>query len=69
MPTETHQYDFHVEDRGDIYGFRADCSCGWEGRRLHEEEEEAVDEWEFHCEDVFMAATSGRDMTSGKETE
>ena len=57
MTIEAHDYDYHEEDGEEDSGFRADCSCGWEGRRLHEEEEGALGEWEFHCEDVFIEAT------------
>jgi len=38
-------------------GYTASCTCGWEGRREHDDQAGAVDEWEFHCDAVFAAAT------------
>lgn len=34
------------------------CSCGWE-RTGYDTEEAAVDDWENHCDVVFMEATGG----------
>lgn len=38
--------------------YTADCSCGWNGHP-HDDEADAVDEWENHCDAVFMEATDG----------
>lgn len=40
----------------------AECSCGWEGLRQHDDQEGATDEWENHCDVVFMEATGVRDV-------
>ena len=32
------------------------CSCGWEGRNMPSGGD-ALESWENHCEQVFMAAT------------
>lgn len=44
-------------------GWTPGCSCGWLGRcqrseDTHEAVEAATDEWENHCDVVFMEATT-----------
>lgn len=39
-------------------GLRAACTCGWQGRREHPDHDAVVDEWENHCDTVFMKATT-----------
>ncbi len=36
--------------------WRASCSCGWDGRD-RQTHDEAQDDWENHCDAVFMEAT------------
>lgn len=36
--------------------WEAGCSCGWEGNQ-HELKSTAMDEWENHCDVVFMEST------------
>lgn len=38
-------------------GWTPVCSCWWEGR-THDVVEDARDEWENHCDVVFMEATA-----------
>jgi hypothetical protein len=33
------------------------CSCGWEGTGVHKTTVDAADEWDNHCDVVFMEAT------------
>lgn len=40
-------------------GWTATCSCGWESQERHDAPADAVDEWENHCDVVFMEATGG----------
>lgn len=44
--------------------YRAECSCGWLGRKEHETEAAAADEWENHCDVVFMVATLAAEFGS-----
>ena len=37
----------------------AGCSCGWEAREQHPGSDAAEDDWENHCDVVFMEATGG----------
>lgn len=37
-------------------GVLACCSCGWDGDQ-HDNDEDAIEEWENHCDVVFMEAT------------
>lgn len=39
-----------------IGAVRARCSCGWAGG-WHKDEDQATEEWDFHCDDVFEEAT------------
>lgn len=39
-------------------GYTPQCSCGWEGKRW-DLMVDAGDEWENHCDAVFMEATEG----------
>ena len=43
------------------YSVLPECSCGWEGRGT-ESVEDAQEQWENHCDVVFMEVT-----TSGRE--
>lgn len=52
------QHDLEIEQSFLADGFRPACSCGWEGR-VHDDNEGAVDEWENHCDVVFMEAPGG----------
>jgi hypothetical protein len=36
----------------------AECSCGWESAERNAEAD-AIDDWENHCDVVFMEATGG----------
>lgn len=36
--------------------FQTACLCGWEGEH-HATEADAIDEWDNHCDVVFMEAT------------
>lgn len=38
--------------------YTAECSCGWEGDERNAEAD-AIDDWENHCDVVFMEATGG----------
>lgn len=38
-------------------GYRAGCSCGWESRSEAQSVDLALDDWDNHCEDIFIAAT------------
>lgn len=39
--------------------YTASCSCGWESRYDHKARSRAVDDWDNHCDVVFMEATGG----------
>jgi hypothetical protein len=53
---ETHEMDLE-EDFIDGTS-TAECSCGWESAERNAEAD-AIDDWENHCDVVFMEATGG----------
>lgn len=49
-----------VVGQGFVSGrWTAECSCGWESAHDHRYEAVAIDDWENHCDVVFMEATGG----------
>lgn len=57
MPTEVHDFEYMQDFLRD--GIRAGCSCGWESRNWSDDLIGAHDEWDNHCDQVFMEATGG----------
>ena len=57
MPTETH--DLFLDRNDEDGGIQSWCSCEWSPRRGFATEVEAVEAWDNHCDQVFMAATGG----------
>lgn len=49
-------HDLALDDGSLDGGIVAVCSCGWDGDQ-HDNTEDAVEEWENHCDVVFMEAT------------
>ena len=39
--------------------YTSECSCGWESQTKRNSVEDAIDDWENHCDVVFMEATGG----------
>lgn len=57
MATDVH--DLVMTERDSMSGdFTACCSCGWEGEG-NDTQEQAIEDWENHCDVVFMEATGG----------
>ena len=54
MTTEHHVME--LEQHFLVEGVTAWCSCGWSGRR-RDSGREAVEDFDNHCEAVFMEAT------------
>lgn len=46
-----------IYDQDFLGTWQACCSCGWESSRRHETEAEAVEDFDNHCDVVFMEAT------------
>lgn len=57
------QHDAEIQSDFIEGGYTAHCSCGWGGERC-ETMAEAMEEWEDHCEVVFIEATSGDDINT-----
>lgn len=56
MTTEHH--DLALTSDFLIGGYTANCSCGWESKQ-QATMTKARNEWENHCDQVFMEATGG----------
>jgi hypothetical protein len=52
-------HDFEYESDFLEGGLRAACSCGWSAREVREDLMEAHEDWDNHCDQVFMEATGG----------
>ncbi len=41
--------------------WHASCSCGWESRHQRDDQDAATDDWELHCDAVFIDATTSEE--------
>lgn len=55
MSAETH--DFEYQESFFDAQVVACCSCGWQARLESDDIYDARDEWDNHCEQVFIQAT------------